>query len=346
MTRFFPLLFVALSLVSSQVAFGAPSCSHGMKDVDACVSKCKTKFGWPGFAMGHDRWGSVANPSDEDTSDRVVKACGGPKNHTSSEPAVGAGSPPPVATSTPPSYVSPTPIVGAGPSKLPSSSSTTVTSSTHYTSKSSPVPHPSSSLHSSGDVDKSTKKSSTSLTPVANTYANYYTTAATFLSSSTTSSTPKPSLPTTLVSGTVSSGDISAYLSAHNNVRAQHGADPLTWSDELSAKAQQWADGCQFKHSGGSLGPFGENLAAGTGDGYTIATAVKDWTDEVSEYDPNNPVPSHFTQVVWKGTTQVGCAVKDCSGIFDAKFGLAHYYVCEYSPAGNVIGEFPQNVQK
>ncbi|KAI9434133.1 CAP domain-containing protein, partial [Lactarius psammicola] len=164
-------------------------------------------------------------------------------------------------------------------------------------------------------------------------------------SSSTTSSTPKPSLPTTLVSGTVSSGDISAYLSAHNNVRAQHGADPLTWSDELSAKAQQWADGCQFKHSGGSLGPFGgcytENLAAGTGDGYTIATAVKDWTDEVSEYDPNNPVPSHFTQVVWKGTTQVGCAVKDCSGIFDAKFGLAHYYVCEYSPAGNVIGEFP-----
>ncbi|KAI0307851.1 CAP domain-containing protein [Multifurca ochricompacta] len=142
------------------------------------------------------------------------------------------------------------------------------------------------------------------------------------------------------VSGSKSSADIDAYLSAHNSVRAQHGAAPLTWSDELSAKAQQWADGCVFKHSGGSLGPFGENLAAGTGSGYTIASAVNSWTDEVSQYDPNNPVPSHFTQVVWKATTQVGCAVQDCSGIFDPSFGLAHYHVCEYSPQGNVIGEF------
>jgi len=36
----------------------------------------------------------------------------------------------------------------------------------------------------------------------------------------------------------------------------------------------------------------------------------------IAEYDPNNPQPSHFTQVVWKGTTQVGCAVQDCSNIF------------------------------
>jgi len=42
----------------------------------------------------------------------------------------------------------------------------------------------------------------------------------------------------------------------------------------------------------------------------------------LAEYNPNNPVPSHFTQVVWKGTTQVGCAVSTCSGIFDAKFGV------------------------
>jgi hypothetical protein len=115
-------------------------------------------------------------------------------------------------------------------------------------------------------------------------------------------------------------------------VRAQHGAAPLTWSDELASKAQQWANGCVFEHSGGTLGPFGgtiswclvpvyfnqsrfaENLAAGTGSSYDIAAAVKSWTDEVckcrntirqiiclssktAQYDPNNPVPSHFTQV-------------------------------------------------
>ncbi|KAF7791926.1 hypothetical protein EIP86_002952 [Pleurotus ostreatoroseus] len=137
-----------------------------------------------------------------------------------------------------------------------------------------------------------------------------------------------------------SSSDIQQYLTAHNTVRAQHGASALTWSDELASKAQQWANGCKFQHSGGSLGPFGENLAAGTGSSYDIAAAVKSWTDEVSEYDPNNPVPSHFTQVVWKASTQVGCAEAQCSGIFAASFGLAKYFVCEYSPQGNVIGEF------
>lgn len=45
-------------------------------------------------------------------------------------------------------------------------------------------------------------------------------------------------------------------------------------------------------------------------------------------------------QVVWKASTQVGCAEASCSGIFAASFGLAKYFVCEYSPQGNVIGEF------
>jgi hypothetical protein len=119
----------------------------------------------------------------------------------------------------------------------------------------------------------------------------------------------------------------------------------LTWSDDAASKAQQWANNCKFVHSGGSLGPFGENLAAGTGDSYDIAAAIKSWTDEVSQYDPSNPVPSHFTQVVWKGTTQVGCAVQMCNGIFSSSYGQAKFFVCEYSAQGNIIGQFAQNVQ-
>jgi len=134
-------------------------------------------------------------------------------------------------------------------------------------------------------------------------------------------------------------------LSAHNSVRSQHGAGDLTWSNTLADAAQKWADGCKFVHSGGSLGPYGENLAAGTGSSYNIAAAIKSWTDEVSQYSSSNPQPSHFTQVVWKATTQVGCALQKCSGIFDPSFGQASYYVCEYSPQGNIIGEFAQNVQ-
>ncbi|KZT22019.1 PR-1-like protein [Neolentinus lepideus HHB14362 ss-1] len=141
-----------------------------------------------------------------------------------------------------------------------------------------------------------------------------------------------------------SAADIQAYLDGHNTARAQHGANPLTWSDDLANAAQSWANGCKFQHSGGSLGPYGENLAAGTGD-FTIADAIGAWVNEASSYDPSNPQPSHFTQVVWKSTTQLGCAVQACNGIFDPSYGVAQYYVCEYSPAGNVIGEFPQNVQ-
>jgi len=140
-----------------------------------------------------------------------------------------------------------------------------------------------------------------------------------------------------------SDAEVADYLKGHNTIRSQHGAKALTWSNAAAAKAQEWADKCLNKHSGGTLGPLGENLAAGTG-GYSILQAVKDWTDESSEYDPNNPQFSHFTQVVWKATTQVGCAEASCPDIFPG-FGAAHYYVCEYSVQGNVAGQFGQNVQ-
>jgi len=71
------------------------------------------------------------------------------------------------------------------------------------------------------------------------------------------------SLSSALARATVRStpdSDIQAYLSAHNNMRAKHGAKALTWSEPLASKAQQWADGCVFKHSGGSLGPYGGRL--------------------------------------------------------------------------------------
>ena len=55
----------------------------------------------------------------------------------------------------------------------------------------------------------------------------------------------------------VSRSDIAQDLSAHNAVRQQHGAANLTWSNTLASAAQQWANGCVFKHSDGSLGPYG-----------------------------------------------------------------------------------------
>jgi hypothetical protein len=43
----------------------------------------------------------------------------------------------------------------------------------------------------------------------------------------------------------------------------------------------------------------------------------------------------HFTQVVWKGTTKLGCAYA----------ASCRLYVCEYSEQrGNIMGYFTQNV--
>ncbi|KAF8185477.1 PR-1-like protein, partial [Mycena galopus ATCC 62051] len=135
--------------------------------------------------------------------------------------------------------------------------------------------------------------------------------------------------------------DVQAYLDAHNSVRELHGAVDLIWNNTLAAAAQQWANGCVAVHSNGQLGPYGENLAAGAPvSSLPIPAAVQLWANEASQYDPNNPVASHWTQMVWKATTQLGCAVQTCLGIFPPGDPPAAFYVCEYFPQGNVIGAF------
>ena len=163
------------------------------------------------------------------------------------------------------------------------------------------------------------------------------------------------STPAMIKKRATSPADIKAYLDAHNSVRAKHGATPLTWSNNLASVAQNWANRCVFKHSGSK---YGENLAAGSGD-FSIPAAIKLWADEackfecdkvllnnkkpthflLASYDPSHPQYSHFTQVVWKSTKQVGCARATCNNLFQG-WGPAQFYVCNYDPAGNVIGQF------
>jgi len=149
---------------------------------------------------------------------------------------------------------------------------------------------------------------------------------------------PKPS--STGSSSTTSSADVAAYLGPQNSLRAKKGAVAFTWNDTLATYAKRVANTCVFEHS---HGPFGENLSAGTHP-FSIAAAIKLWTDEESSYNPNNPQFSHYTQVVWKGSKQVGCAVTTCPTLVDA-FDNGDFYVCEYYPPGNVIGQFPENVE-
>jgi hypothetical protein len=68
--------------------------------------------------------------------------------------------------------------------------------------------------------------------------------------------------------------------------------------------------------------------------------------DEGKHYNYNNPgfthETGHFTQLVWKSTTSVGCA--RCGGRGAQWYET--YVVCDYKPPGNVVSgnQFRENV--
>ncbi len=132
-----------------------------------------------------------------------------------------------------------------------------------------------------------------------------------------------------------------ALLDAHNRWREDVGVSPLSWSEEAARQAQSWAErlasrGCAMEHS--QSRDFGENIAWGNTPG-SPELVVELWAQERDDYDyaTNTCTPGkmcgHYTQLVWRDTREVGCAVAACEG--------GEVWVCNYTPPGNWIGEKP-----
>ncbi len=135
---------------------------------------------------------------------------------------------------------------------------------------------------------------------------------------------------------------VQELLTAHHNYRSEVGISPLQWSATLAQSAQGWANHLasihQLVHSHG--GP-GENLWMGTAGAYSSTQMVSSWGNEKAHFIPGNfPNVSrtgnwrdvgHYTQMVWRNTTEVGCAL--------ANDGQNDYLVCHYKQAGNIIGQ-------
>ncbi|GAA6035820.1 hypothetical protein JCM8097_005722 [Rhodosporidiobolus ruineniae] len=156
---------------------------------------------------------------------------------------------------------------------------------------------------------------------------------------------------TQTAAASTSTGSISSFaqscLDEHNSARSTHHAPELVWNETLADAAAKWAANCKFEHSGGSLlsSSYGENIymvsPVQQSDTMEPAAGVKSWNDEESTYNFDSPGSStgdtgHFTQDVWVGTTDVGCAMQPCMGIMSSgEYGA--YLVCDYSPPGNVM---------
>lgn len=135
-------------------------------------------------------------------------------------------------------------------------------------------------------------------------------------------------------------------LAAHNSERAKVGVPPLQWDYNLAAAAASYgpvlASLGRLEHSPRASRPGQrENLWRGTRGAFSPEQMVAGWVGEKAYFQaglfPNvsstgNWIDvSHYTQMIWRSTTRVGCSIYAT--------GHAEYLICRYSPPGNADGK-------
>ena len=148
----------------------------------------------------------------------------------------------------------------------------------------------------------------------------------------------------------------------HNQIRAAVdttgiAAGPLPslqWDPNLAAYAATWAAMCQDTTPKDGLidhdpnrtnvagySYIGENIYASSGSASAMQ-AVQLWAAEKANYSyATNTCAAgkgcgHYTQLVWRDTLKVGCALQNCPGL-----QYPSTIICDYGPGGNFNGEKP-----
>jgi pathogenesis-related protein 1 len=156
-------------------------------------------------------------------------------------------------------------------------------------------------------------------------------------------------------------GRCKGITAMHNLVRANASnptpnpaLPPLTWSVDLAKTAQAYAEKLAAQCSNSpahSMAPgLGENLAASFGATMSAQQAVDGWAGEKACWtygdfgttdacnaqcasQMHSDGCGHYTQIIWRDTTQLGCGVASCG----SGAGLKDYWICNYSPQGNIV---------
>ena len=129
------------------------------------------------------------------------------------------------------------------------------------------------------------------------------------------------------------------YLIPQNIARAAVNLPPLVWNETVAQFARSYAKeragDCNLQHSDTQL--YGENIAMSPA--YLSPTSAAElWVGEKPNYDYASnkckDMCGHYTQVVWRDTTSVGCASVKCHN-------GGTFVTCNYYPPGNWVGAKP-----
>jgi hypothetical protein len=153
---------------------------------------------------------------------------------------------------------------------------------------------------------------------------------------------------------------IDEFVAAHNAARGgalnpppSPSLPPVSWDYTLADSVYGYLSACpggnidlaphnanrtsDYKALGGA-DSVGENIYAATGSA-SPTDAVNTWMSEASnyDYDSNNiSAAGHYTQVVWRNSVRIGCAIVKCTN-----YTFSSTVLCDYAPAGNNTNQKP-----
>ncbi|KAI1309598.1 CAP domain-containing protein [Xylaria venustula] len=181
---------------------------------------------------------------------------------------------------------------------------------------------------------------------------------------STVASTPAQA------SDSASEGDSfeSVAVYHHNIHRSNHSSPEVTWNSEIAGYAAITAATCKFAHdmSEGN-GGYGQNIALwgvssgaeelGAAGAVKMATTNMWYDGEFNSFLPsyygqatpdmsNFEAWGHLSQLVWAGTTSIGCHAQFCPKGTAYSNLDSWFTVCNYSPPGNVGGAYGTNINR
>jgi pathogenesis-related protein 1 len=152
---------------------------------------------------------------------------------------------------------------------------------------------------------------------------------------------------------------IDAFVKAHNDARRSNlvpAPSPelplVTWDDVLADTAYNYLSKCQSTDGGlvdhnanrtkdyaalGGSAYVGENIFASSASSVVPKDAVDSWMGEASDYVPGDAASAgHYTQVVWRDSVRIGCAIVNCPSV-----RFHNTVLCDYAPGGNINGKTP-----